>query len=461
MEFYGRQSELGRIEALFGSPGQAAMLVYGRRRIGKSELLKQALRQTGMRSVYFECKQTSEANNAQSLAVLIADRLGFPPLAFGGIEAVLEFLFEQARREPIVLVLDEYPYLRNAVKGMDSILQSLLDSNAGKTRLKLVLCGSFMDTMKSLLEERNPLYGRFDLTIALEPMDYYDSARFYPSFSDADKVRLYSVFGGVPYYNRLVDGRKSVRDNIIDLVASPGARLENEIALHLHSEMSKMTNANEVFEALAAGAVKFSDVLSQAHVSSSPTLADVLERLMRMGMVEKTSPINDPANKRKAGYFISDRLSAFYYRYVFPYSSQISVMEPRAFYARFVEADFEEQFVPRAFEDVCRQFLVRANRAGRMSEPFFRIGRYAFDDRVEKRSGEFDVVTEDDKGYVFYEAKFKARLLGRKALDAERAQVDASPLECYRYGFFSRSGFSCQPHDDEVFYTLGDVYGEC
>lgn len=89
------------------------------------------------------------------------------------------------------------------------------------------------------------------MTLNLKPMDYYESALFYPEFTEEDKVRLFSVFGGIPYYNRLIDGQKSVRENIIELIASPGARLENEVSMYLNSEISKITNANEVFEALA------------------------------------------------------------------------------------------------------------------------------------------------------------------------------------------------------------------
>lgn len=458
MEFFGRVKETAKLGAMLERDGQTATLVYGRRRVGKSELIKQCLRRTPAASIYFECKQTTEANNVDSLAALVAERFGYPRLAFSGIEELLSYLFERSREVPLVLVLDEYPFLRDAVKGMDSILQSLVDDGAGASGMKLVLCGSFIDTMKSLLDEHNPLYGRFDLVIDLKPMDYLDSSLFYPGFSEEDKVRIFSVFGGIPYYNRLVDDELSVRDNIISLVASPGARLENEVAMFLRSEMSKIANANEVFEALAAGAVKFSDVLSQSHVSSSPTLADILERLTRMELVEKVAPINERRNKRRAGYRICDNLSAFYYRYVFRYSSQMQVMEPRAFFDRFVARDFEEQYVPRAFEAVCRQYLVRRNKAGLMDEPFFLVGKYYYDDPAAKRNGEFDVVTEDAHGYVCYEAKFRERPLDRALVDAEKAQVDASPLNCYRYGFFSRSGFDCDPAQDEVFITLDEMY---
>ena len=153
--------------------------------------------------------------------------------------------------------------------------------------------------MRSLLEHSNPLYGRVDLTINLRQMDYYESSLFYPKYSEEDRVRIYSVFGGIPYYNRLVDDSKSVKENIIELIASPGARLENEVSMYLNSEISKIVNANEVFEALAKGHHKYSDILSQSHVSSGPTLVDVLDKLMKMEVVIKTSPINDKNNKFK------------------------------------------------------------------------------------------------------------------------------------------------------------------
>ncbi len=146
-------------------------------------------------------------------------------------------------------------------------------------------------------------------------MDYYESAPFYAGFSDEDKVRLYSVFGGVPYYNRLIDPEDTVRENIVRLIASPGARLENEVSMYLNSEISKITNTNEVFETLAKGFSRYKDILDQSHVSSGPTLVDVLEKLMRMEVVKREVPINDENNRRKAGYYISDNLSLFYYKY--------------------------------------------------------------------------------------------------------------------------------------------------
>ena len=130
------------------------------------------------------------------------------------------------------------------------------------------------------------------------------------AWANEDKVRLYSVFGGIPYYNRLIDSKKTVQENIIELIASPGARLETEISLYLKSELAKIANANEVFETLAKGFYRYSDIFAQSHISSAPTLIDVLERLMKMEVVRKTAPINDERNKKKQAI-----TSAIIYRY--------------------------------------------------------------------------------------------------------------------------------------------------
>lgn len=433
-------------------------LIYGRRRVGKSELIKQVLRESDILSIYYECKQTTELNNTESLSVLISEKFSLPKLAFGSMEEILDFLFQQSKKEKLIVVLDEYSYLRDCVRGMDSILQFLIDKYHDSSVMKLILCGSFVDIMKSLLYNENPLYGRVDLTLNLKPMDYYESALFYPEFSHEDKVRLYSVFGGIPYFNKLIDPGLTARENIIELIASPGARLENEVSMYLKSEISKIINTNEVFEALARGFSRYSDILSQSHVSSGPTMVDVLDKLIRMEVVEKQAPINDENNKKKMGYYILDNLSLFFYRYIFRYSSQLSVMDPEIFYDRYIKDDFETEYVPSAFETICKQYLIRQNRLGLMEEPFEKIGKYYYDDPVHKKNGEFDIVTLDSKGYTFYEAKFRKEPVSQRMIDTEIQQAESAGLKCYKYGFISKSGFTAEAGKQLVFITLDEIY---
>lgn len=458
MAFYGREQQQKKINGILQKNTLQAALIFGRRRVGKSELIKQCLKKTEIPQLVYECKQTTELNNVESLSTLISEEFHLPRLGFGSMEALLDYLFRRAEKEKMVLVLDEYPYLRETSAGIDNILQSLIDRYRDVSSLKLILCGSYVEIMKSLLARENPLYGRVDLTIDLKPMDYYESAMFYPDFSAEDKVRLYSVFGGIPYYNRLIDASLSVKENIQELISAPGARLENEVSMYLKSEISKIANANEVFEALSKGFSKYSDILSQSHVSSGPTLIDILDKLIRMEVVEKQAPINDADNRRRSGYFIIDNLSLFYYRYIFRFLSQRSVLDEDVFYDRYIREDFETQYVPRAFESICRQYLIRQNRAGRIRPAFDKIGKYYYDDPGTRTNGEFDTVTEDPQGYIFYESKFRKEPLSPAMIGEEIRQVRATGLKCYRYGFFSRSGFQCEPSDDMIFIHLNEMY---
>ena len=459
--FWGRKEYKKQLDDFFSYEGQNVALVYGRRRVGKTQLIKHCVSSLKISSLYYECKETSEDNNVKSLAEIVSDSLGFPLLSFSSIEQILDFVFKQALGKDVVLILDEYPYLNKVVKGLDSIVQSLVDKYRDDSHLHLILCGSYVDAMKSLVEKQNPLYGRFDLVIDLKPMNYYESSLFYKGFSDEDKVRLYSVFGGIPHYNRLVDSRKSVKENIISLIASPASRLETEVTMYLKSEIQKMNNAYEVFETLARGYVRFADILSQSKVSSSPTLADVLEKLIKMNVVKKVNPINDENNKKKAGYYVCDQLTLFYFKYIYRNLSRLTVMDSDVFYNRFIAEDFEKNYVPRAFEEVCRQFLIMKNRRAELNDDFEKIGKYYYDDIKNHKNGEFDIVTENNGEYIFYEAKFRSEPISQSMIYKEIAQVIETGLSCKKYGFFSRSGFEKIDEEykkDLILYDLKDLF---
>lgn len=458
MKFIGRKEELKKLNKVISSEEMSFALIYGRRRVGKSELVNQAIAKSKVKNLYYECKQVAQESNVNGLSEIVSETLGLPKLGFTDIESLLNYIFEFSTKEKMVLVLDEYPYLRESVKGMDSILQAVIDKYRKTSKLTLIILGSYVEVMHSLLEHENPLYGRVDLTINLKQMDYYESSFFYPNYSAEDKVRIYSVFGGIPYYNRLIDDSKSVKENILSLIASPGARLENEVSMYLNAELSKIVNANEVFEALARGFSKYSDILSQSHVSSGPTLVDVLDKLISMEVVVKTAPINDSANKKKIGYYICDNLSLFYYRYIFRYSSQMNIMDSEVFYKKYIEKDFEEYFVPHVFENICRQYLVRKNKAGEIEPVIENIGKYYYDNPTERTNGEFDIVTEDERGYVFYEVKFRKKPVSDEMINEEIKQVKATGLDCYKYVFFSQSGFNCEKRENVALIAIEEIF---
>ena len=173
MRFYGRKRELTQLKKLISSDDMLMGLIYGRRRIGKSELVKQAIKESGIKSIFYECRQVTEESNVQSMCEVLSDVLGLPKLGYMKAEEIIDYIFKLSKEESIVFVLDEYPYLRENVKGLDSIIQALVDKYRENSKLKLIVLGSYVEVMKSLLKESNPLYGRTDLVIDLKQMDYY------------------------------------------------------------------------------------------------------------------------------------------------------------------------------------------------------------------------------------------------------------------------------------------------
>ena len=458
MEFIGRKYEQKRLKKVIDSNELNTTLIFGRRRVGKSELVKHVLKDYECLKFYYECKEVSEKSNTNALSELISETLKLPKFEFNDFESILKYIFELGKERKVILILDEYPYLKKIVQGIDSIIQSLIDNYKDVSNVSFIILGSYVDIMKSLLLSSNPLYGRIDLTIDLKPMDYYDSSLFYSSFSNEDKVKLYSVFGGIPYYNRLIDSSKSVYENIIDLIASDGARLENEVSMYLNSEISKIVNANEVFLALSKGFSKYSDILSQSHVSSGPTLVDVLDKLIKMNVVIKVNPINSNENNKKSSYYISDNLSLFYYRYIFKYLSQMKIMDSNVFFDKYIKKDFEEQYVPHVFESICKEYLIRKNKEGKFDPILEKIGKYYYDNPKEKLNGEFDVVSLDSKGYIFYEAKFRNISINDSMIEKEIEQVSKTKLNCYKYVFISKSGFECKERDNVELINLEELY---
>lgn len=457
-KFIGREQEIKQLKGLYEGASFQSALVYGRRRIGKSELIKQSLKGEKSTVIFYECKQTTEKNNTDGLSEIIADKFNFPKPDFNSFEKALDFLFSYSEKKKLVLVLDEYPYLHKIIDGIDSILQSLIDKYKDKSKLKLIICGSYLDVMKSLLDNQNPLYGRISLSLDIKPMDYYDSAKFYPTFSNEDKVKLYSVFGGIPYYNELINSKWSVKENIVYLITSVNSRLENEINYYLKNEMAKVNNANVVFETIARGLCKFNDIFNATGIDKSSTFADVLERLTNIELVEKEAPINDEKNKKKSNYYIKDNLSLFYYTYVYRYLSQRGIMNEDAFYEKYIEGDFEGRYVPKMFERIFKQFLIRKNRQGEINPPLEKVGKYYYDDAVNKKNGEFDVVSLDEMGYIFYETKYKNKPINQAIINEEIEQVKKTGLNCYKYGFVSKSGFEDVDSEEIILYTLEDLY---
>ncbi len=459
MKFIGRKEEQKAIKYLLSQNGFQGAVVYGRRRLGKTELLKQCLLNQGVPCIFYQCNQESERSNTNDLTKVIEQTLSLSHLHFNDFIDAVDFVFEKTMGERVYFVIDEYPYIRKLLPSIDSKLQAVIDKYKHESQICFFLCGSSVSTMEDVLSENNPLYRRFPCSLLIKEMDYYDSSLFYPSFSLEDKVRLYAAFGGIPFYNEQINENLTVTENIILLLSGSFAHVADDIVVNLKTEMSKINNANAVFSAIAEKkAFHYSDILAESHIASSSILSDVLDKLVKMDLIDYVCPINDKNGKTKSGYVIKDSALRFFYRYIFHNQSARSVLDDHSFYQEFIKDDFENEFIPKAFETIAKQYLIRRNKRGENEPLLFDIGTYWYGNPKEKKNGQFDVVGKTKSGYVFYEVKFSSNPITENVIREEIEQVKNTALAPVQYGFISRSGFELKKELPYILINLTEIY---
>ncbi|MBQ6586520.1 MAG: ATP-binding protein [Coriobacteriales bacterium] len=444
MRFFGREQELNELGKAFSSDGFEAVLLYGRRRVGKTELIRNALSLANDALVIScECKRASAAVNLRHLSARVTAALGLPAdYVFASFDALLEAVFTRAKTQRLVFVIDELSFLLKEDPTVDSSISIAIDAHRHESTLKLVLSGSYVDIMVGLIDAGSPLYGRFTHIIRLLPFDYHTASLFYPDYSLSDKVLMYAVFGGMPYFNSLIDPERTAIENILDLVVRKDSILEHEISEMLLNETNKLADLNTVIELVGSGVVKYSDIVARLSQDKQARPLYALKRLTDMGILRKVEPINAKGNRKRTFYAFGDNLVHFYYRYVFRFIDERNVMDPHDFFEEFVRHDLEAVYLPSRFEEIAGEAIARLSRLHRISPPVFEVGTYSFDDARAKVNRQFDVVTRDRNGFTAYECKFSDSPVGSAVIREEEEQVRGLDIDFYRLGFVSRSGFS-------------------
>lgn len=458
MKFIGRVDEIKQINNVLSNDNQSNILMYGRRRIGKSYLINHVLNNYSNKKIYYQCKRIDIKNTLSELSDIIRNVLNILyPLYFNDFDTLFDFLFEY--KEKIVLCIDEYGYLHDSVKGIDSIIQQKIDKYKSSSNLKLILLGSSLDIMKSLIEKDNALFGRFDLVINLKEQDYYESSLYYDSFSNEDKVMLYSVFGGEPYFNSKIDEKKTAVENIIDLVVKKDSLGQLFVEEIIKSEINKVSRSYDVLQVIALGVKKHEDIKNKAYVESTASLSQILNKLIKIDVVEKIMPINDENNKKKTLYNIKNNIVKFYYKYIYKNLSIRENMNELTFYNTFIHDDFITKHIPLVFESIAKQYLIRNNKKSGISNPFYQIGTYWYDDKNNKINGQFDIVTKDKIGYIFYEVKYQNKSIDDNIINDEISQLNKLKINYYKLGFVSKSGFDIKNNKGNyILIDLNDIF---
>ena len=407
--FVNRNSELEFLERKWKEKGAQLIIIYGRRRVGKTMLLKEFLK--NRKGVYFLATADSMGENIKGLAEKFAELTGkeyfMEVKDFGRL---FRYLADEIREERIAVILDEFQYLMSLEPGILSVLQKAWDEHLKGTNIFLVLCGSSMGMMERIMEYKSPLYGRRTGQWKVEPFDIKGIAKMFPNRSMEELVKIYAVFGGIPFYLDLVK-ELGVEEAIKMKILRKGEVLYEEPEFLLREELREPRVYKLILKGLALGYETLGELvnftgLDRGHLSR---YLDTLERLDLVGY-------ELPYGRRKRGrYFIKDNFFNFWFRFVYPNFGDLELGLVDEVWAK-IERELNAYY-GKSFEKLVREML-------RQRIIDFGQKKVA---RWWHKGEEIDAIAELDNGMLFVEVKWSEprrreaeRVLERLKKKAER-----------------------------------------
>ena len=444
MEFFDRTDELAALEDHWARPEAGFFVLWGRRRVGKTELLAHFAHER--RALYFEATDTTESNQLRALSSELAAATGsslFEESPLPSWAAALTALADFARDEPTLIVLDEFQYLAGQQRELPTLLNRWWREKGRSLPLMLVIAGSAMSFFRDeVLGGR--MYGRRTGQLHLQPFDYRSAALFTPRYSVEDRVRTYAVCGGMPYYLQAFGDGKPLGEQILRHVLYRDGFLHEEPELLLRQELPDPRAHVSVLEAVARGRTRTSEVANATGLSSSQA-SQVLGALERLGLVEQRRPITAGPTSKKTTWVILDGFLGFHFRFVEPYRSRLRTREDARRHLEQTVLPQLDRFVSKpAWEAICLEHMKRAEQAASAGAWWGKVR--AAPRRSEER--EVDGAALDPQGRITALASCKWTKApmerGEATFLTEMQQHIPGAEHAERFYLFSRSGFDGQ-----------------
>lgn len=438
--FIGRERELYSLNKLHASDRFEFVVIYGRRRVGKTAIITQFIRDK--KAIYFMGVESNAKQNLENLSrnILECETGIQTENAFLSFQAALEYVFKMAERERLILAIDEYPYVARSFKSLASTLQLLIDKYKDTSKLMLILCGSSMSYMEDhVLSYKAPLYGRRTAQMKVMPFGFADTCRYFNNFSDEDKALIYGIVGGTPQYLLQMDDRLSVADNIKNTFLNPVSSLFEEPENLLKQEVREPALYNAVITAVATGASRMAEISTKVGEDTS-VCTNYLNNLMALGLIKKETPYGEKTS-RKSLYVIDDNLFRFWYRFVPENSSIIGRGAVDLAYKR-IEPHLSD-YMGKVFEEICKQYLWKLLLAEESPVEFKELGRWWGTDPSTRCQTEIDIMGEQDKDTaLFGECKWTNEKVDVGVLET---LIKRSGIFRYRevqFYIFAKTGFT-------------------
>ena len=451
MRFIGRDADMKFFESCYAKRGAQLVVLYGRRRVGKTELLRRFCQ--GKPCVCYSCTKEPDALQLHAFSARL---LAHAPTAaslissFSSWQQAFEHIAQLDLPGKKLVVIDEFPYAVAGNAALPSVLQAAWDETLCREDVMVVLCGSSVSFMEDkLLSEKNPLYGRATGVWKMEPLDFSQAAAFFPAWTVQQQLEAYGMLGGVPQYLNQFDDAASIGENVCENILRRGCPLYSEPEFLLREELREPATYNAVLGAVAAGETELSGIAGKTLVDTRTANA-YLSRLRQLHMVHKEFSVQagqqEQSKQARGLWRMADNFLGFWYAAVRPFTSDLELGDARGVWSAFIEPNLN-MLLARSFEDVCRQWLRRRNVAGELPFRAKAIGRWW------QGGAEIDIAAIGArKAHVLCECKFTGAAMGPSVLRVLAQKEQAHfPKGAGWLWLFSKSGYVADAAWEDVY----------
>ena len=445
---FDREKELEELNFVLSELGSHFLTVSGRRRLGKTTLLVEWAKSTGLPAVYWVASRVSSVQLLRSFSQSLynhahPDAPADPDFVYPSWEMALRQMAELARDQKLIVILDEFPYAVEVEPALPSLLQNAWDHLLKQTQIRLVLCGSHVGMMEKLHVYQAPLFGRITGQLRVGPLPFSALEDFLPDYPLDRRVAVYAMLGGVPAYLERFSDRLSLAENVRRHLFRPTGMFRTDPQYLLHDEVQQPHNFLAVLLAIAAGNHTQNDIVK---ASGLERVTAYLARLQELAFVRREIPVTVPPAKRtvsrKGRYDLADPYLRFYYRFFHP-NQHLLEQGLHDWLWNLIGEQLPSYVGLYAFEELCREWVLVKARANEL--PFMpeRVGSHWSSD------AQVDVVAINWrlKHVLLGEAKWTrqrtSREVVRKLVSKTKSVVpDGGDGWAVHYAFFARSGFT-------------------
>jgi len=430
--FINRHNELKLLENEYKDKDFKFTVIYGRRRVGKTTLIKNYI--TPKPHIYFLVTLQAMPLLLKRFQNQVADYLGdefFRGLRVESFEQIFAYLVKQAIEQKLIIVIDEFQYLGKMDSSIPSQFQYIVDELLREKNIHLILCGSIISMMYAqTLSYSSPLYGRRTSSIKLEALVFEYLGEFFPNRNEIELIELYAVLYGVPKYLELFRDSNNIFESIEQNMLDKNAFLYEEPRFILQNEVNEPMTYFSILEVIAHGEHKLGNIAGRLE-RNVQNITSFISKLIELDILYKDVPITEqnPSKSKKGLYFIKDNFFRFWFSYVLPYKSQLELGNSN-YALKKIKGNFSG-FVGKVYEDLSVQYILK-------NYPVLKAGRWW------SKNQEIDVVGVLEKSLIVGECKYSNKKVGTDILEALKKKSKSIELNypIEKYILFSKSGFT-------------------